>query len=208
MVPDLRVCFLGESLVAGIGDRQCLGWAGRLAVRAIAAGQPLSYYNLGVRRENSTELRARWEAECTPRLPAGADCRVVISTGVNDTQFENGRARVDPAVSIENLTAILRGVREKGWPALVVAPPPNVDEDHNRRLLALDAGFAELCDALEMPYLRAHQPLRENPIWMREVAATDGYHPDAPGYDEFAALLAPHWLRWLADPDSGPAAVR
>ncbi|WP_330184237.1 hypothetical protein OHB26_11885 [Nocardia sp. NBC_01503] len=98
-MPDLRVCFLGESFVAGIGDRECLGWAGRLAVRA-AAGQPLSYYNLGVRRENSTELRGRWEAECTPRLPAGADCRVVISTGVNDTQLENGRpASIPPTRS-------------------------------------------------------------------------------------------------------------
>ncbi|WP_330185598.1 hypothetical protein [Nocardia sp. NBC_01503] len=102
----------------------------------------------------------------------------------------------------------MRGVRGKGWRALVVAPPPNVDEDHNGRLLALDARFAEVCDGLETPYLRAHQPLRENPIWMREVAATDGYHPDAPGYDEFAALLAPHWLLWLAAPGSELPTVR
>ncbi|WP_309230367.1 GDSL-type esterase/lipase family protein [Nocardia sp. SYP-A9097] len=201
------MCFLGESFVAGIGDRKCLGWAGRLAVRAAAAGQPLSYYNLGIRRETSTELRARWEAECTPRLPAGADCRVVISTGVNDSQFEHGRLRVDPADSVENLAAILRGVREKGWQTMVVAPPPNVDEDHNQRLLALDARFAELCDSADVPYLRAHQQLRDNRIWMREVAATDGYHPDAPGYEEFAALLAPHWLRWLGTPGSGLPAV-
>ncbi|MEV6068158.1 GDSL-type esterase/lipase family protein [Nocardia sp. NPDC052001] len=208
MVPDLRVCFLGESFVAGIGDRKHLGWAGRLAVRATAAGQPLNYYNLGIRRETSTELRARWAAECTPRLPAGADCRVVISTGVNDSQYENGRPRVDPEVSADNLTAILRGTREKGWQTMVIAPPPNVDEDHNRRLLALDDSFADICDALDARYLRAHQPLRDNPIWMREVAARDGYHPDATGYDEFAALLAPHWLLWLADPGSGLPTVR
>ncbi|WP_327142852.1 GDSL-type esterase/lipase family protein [Nocardia sp. NBC_01327] len=208
MVSDLRVCFIGESFVAGVGDRKCLGWAGRLAARAIAAGQPLTYYNLGIRRENSTELRARWEAECAPRLPAGADCRLVISTGVNDSQYENGRPRVDPADSVDNLAAILRRARENGWTTMVVAPPPNVDEDHNDRLLDLDARFTALCDSAGVLYLRAHQPLRDNRIWMREVAAVDGYHPDAPGYDEFAALLAPHWLLWLIDPDSGLAMVR
>ncbi|MFE3225812.1 GDSL-type esterase/lipase family protein [Nocardia sp. NPDC059228] len=208
MVLDLRVCFVGESFVAGVGDPRCLGWAGRLAARATAAGQPLTYYNLGIRRENSTELRARWEAECTPRLPAGADCRVVISTGVNDTQLEDGRPRVDPGTSERNLAGILRRAREKGWQTMVVAPPPNVDDEHNARLLALDARFADLCDEAEVPYLRAHQPLRENQIWMRDVAACDGFHPGATGYDEFAALLAPHWLLWLADPGSELPVVR
>lgn len=28
---DLRICFLGDSFVAGVGDPRCLGWAGRLA---------------------------------------------------------------------------------------------------------------------------------------------------------------------------------
>ncbi|MEV6770763.1 GDSL-type esterase/lipase family protein [Nocardia sp. NPDC051030] len=208
MVTDLRVCFVGESYVAGVGDQKCLGWAGRIAVRAIAAGQPLNYYNLGIRRETSTELRARWEAECTPRLPQGVDGRVVISTGANDTGHENGLPRVDPDDSVANLAAILRGIAERGWQALVVAPPPNVDDEHNLRLSALDERFAELCDTAAVPYLRVHQPLRENPIWMREVALADGYHPGAAGYEEFANLLVPHWLLWLADPGSGLPVVR
>ncbi|MFE4455733.1 GDSL-type esterase/lipase family protein [Nocardia tengchongensis] len=208
MVLDLRVCFIGESFVAGVGDPKCLGWAGRLAARATAAGQPLTYYNLGIRRENSTELRARWEVECERRLPAGADCRVVISTGVNDTQFENGRPRVDSDESVANMAEILRRVRERGWQAMVVAPPPNVDDAHNVRLEALDTRYAYVCEQADAPYLRAHQPLRENQIWMRDIAAGDGFHPGAVGYDEFAALLAPHWLLWLADPGSELPVVR
>lgn len=208
VVLDLRVCFIGESFVAGVGDQKCLGWAGRLAARAIAAGQPLTYYNLGIRRENSTELRARWEAECAPRLPAGADCRVIVSTGVNDTQFEDGRARVDPEDSVRNLAEILRAARERGWQTMVVAPPPNVDDGHNARILALDTAFADLCEEAKVPYLRTHQPLRENQTWMQDIAAGDGYHPGAAGYDEFAALLAPHWLLWLADPGSELPVVR
>ncbi|GAP31122.1 lipase [Nocardia seriolae] len=208
VVLDLRVCFIGESFVAGVGDQKCLGWAGRLASRAIGAGQPLTYYNLGIRRENSTELRERWAGECAPRLPEGADCRVVISTGVNDTQFENGSPRVDPDDALRNMAAILREVRERGWQAMVVAPPPNVDDEHNARIVALDGRYADLCEETKVPYLRAHQPLRENQIWMRDIAAGDGYHPGAAGYDEFAALLAPHWLLWLADPGSELPVVR
>lgn len=208
MLEDLRVCFAGESFVAGVGDPKCLGWAGRLAGRAIAAGQPLTYYNLGIRGETSTELRARWVAECTPRLPEGSNARLVLSTGVNDTHTLNGGPRVAPDESVDNLAAILAGAREKGWPVLVVAPPPVADPAHNDRIAALDERYGTLCESVGVSYARTHQPLRANPIWMREVAAVDGAHPAAAGYAEFAELLAPHWLLWLADPNAGLPAVR
>ncbi|UFS94492.1 GDSL-type esterase/lipase family protein [Nocardia huaxiensis] len=208
MVLDLRVCFLGESFVAGVGDEKCLGWAGRLAQRAIAAGQPLNYYNLGIRRETSTELRARWEAECTPRLPAGVDGRIVISTGVNDTMIENDRPRVESDQSVANLAAILDGTRDKGWTTLVVSPPPNIHDDHNKRIAELDRRFADCCESAGVPYVRAHQALRENTTWMRDIRAGDGYHPSAVGYDEFADSLVPHWLLWLVDPGSDLPVVR
>lgn len=97
MIADLRVCFVGESFVAGVGDREHLGWVGRLAARTERAGQSLTAYNLGVRRETSDELLARCEAECRPRMPAGADARVVVSCGVNDTTWSDGRRRVPDA---------------------------------------------------------------------------------------------------------------
>ncbi|MFI6871157.1 GDSL-type esterase/lipase family protein [Nocardia sp. NPDC050406] len=208
MSADLRVCFIGESFVAGVGDPTCLGWAGRLAARASSAGQPLTYYNLGIRGETSTELRGRWAAECAPRLPAGTDARLVISTGANDTHHRDGsHPRVAPEQSVENLAAILAGARDQGWPVLVVAPPPVADAAHNDRMVALDERFAVLCAGAGVSYARTHQPLRANPIWMREVAAVDGAHPAAAGYREFAELLAPHWLLWLSDPHGGTAAM-
>ncbi|WP_306364460.1 GDSL-type esterase/lipase family protein [Nocardia sp. CC227C] len=191
------MCFVGESFVAGVGDQQCLGWAGRLAVRAIAAGQPLTYYNLGVRRETSTRLHARWLAECAPRLPAGCDGRLVLSTGVNDTMHENGRPRVPLEESVANLAGVLDTARAREWSVLVVAPPPVADAAHTDRIAALDERFATHCDAVGVPYLRVHTALRDNRVWMAEVAAGDGAHPGAAGYDEFAELSAPYWLRWL-----------
>lgn len=186
--------------MAGLGDRQCLGWAGRLAVRAIGAGQPLSYYNLGVRRQTSAEIAARWEPECAQRLPEGTDARVVFCFGVNDAVLEDGRPRVDPEQSADHLGDILRSARARGWPALVVAPPPSADEEHNGRVAKLGELFATVCERESTPCIRVFDPLRHSATWMREVTAGDGFHPSAAGYEEFAALIVPHWLLWLAEP--------
>jgi lysophospholipase L1-like esterase len=43
---------------------------------------------------------------------------------------------------------------------------------------------------------------------MRSIDAGDGFHPDAAGYMELAALIVPHWLLWLAQPGSVLPIVR
>ncbi len=67
--------------MAGVGDPTALGRTGRLTAHAAAAGQAPTGYNLGVRRRTSTNIAARWQDECTVRLPAGTDARVVFSFG-------------------------------------------------------------------------------------------------------------------------------
>ncbi|WP_040784917.1 DUF459 domain-containing protein [Nocardia pneumoniae] len=198
MSRDLRVCFVGDSFVAGVGDERCLGWAGRLAAAAHAEGVPLTAYNLGVRRQTSTEILDRWLIECAPRLPEGVDARVVLSFGVNDAMDENGGPRVPPAQSVANLERLLGQAAERRWPVLVVAPPPIADAEHNARTAALDARFAQTCAASGVPYVGVHQPLCDNAVWAAEVRSGDGAHPGAAGYDEIAALIAPPWREWLS----------
>ena len=117
MDSDLRICFLGDSFVAGTGDPEHLGWAGRLVTRTHQARRPVTAYNLGVRRQTSSQIRDRWLAECSPRLPAGCDARLVVSFGVNDTSVEYGQQRVDTIGSCAHLTQMLQGARTAGWPA-------------------------------------------------------------------------------------------
>ncbi|TQM29687.1 GDSL-type esterase/lipase family protein [Nocardia bhagyanarayanae] len=194
MARDLRICFVGDSFVAGVGDPRCLGWVGRLG----PAAMPFTGYNLGVRRETSADIVARWQAECTPRLPEGTDARVVFSFGVNDTVLENGSPRVDPGESVANLTNVLAVAAERGWQTMVVAPPPVDDDAHNVRIAHLDERFAEICAGAGTPYARVHHELRANEVWMREVREGDGAHPGAAGYDAIAALIMPVWLEWLS----------
>lgn len=131
MIRDLRICFVGDSFVAGVGDPLCMGWAGRLAARTFADGQPLTGYNLGVRRQTSSDILARLEYECVQRLQGGNDLRVVLSFGVNDTTHEESRPRVTPEESSDNLAQMLARSADRGWPVLVVAPPPVDDEEQN-----------------------------------------------------------------------------
>ncbi len=194
---DIRLCFVGDSLVAGVGDRTALGWPGRLAARTAAAGWPVTWYNLGIRRDTSADIAARWEHECARRLPDGVSAGVVFAFGANDTMVENGRLRVDPQDTVANLTAMFGVARQRGWQPLVVSPPPNIDPEHTRRLADLDVRFEAVCAAEEVRYLRVLEPLSADAVWSRQLADGDGYHPDAEAYERYAQLLAPAWNSWF-----------
>ncbi|NKS67435.1 G-D-S-L family lipolytic protein [Rhodococcus hoagii] len=191
---DVRVCFVGDSFVAGVGDSEFLGWAGRLAAGSPATA--LTAYNLGVRRQTSSDVRGRWRDECAQRLPAGVDRRVVFSFGVNDTTVEGGAPRVDPHVSVENLAAMLAECAASGWRALVVGPPPIDDADQNARTAALDRRFAAVCRSAGVEYVPVLDALVADPVWMQQVRDGDGAHPDSGGYRTLAALVRPVWEEW------------
>ena len=193
---DIRICFLGESFVNGTGDRTHLGWTGRLCQALSQRGDRVTYYNLGIRRETSTELLERWQQECDRRLPPGCHHRVVFSFGVNDTTVENGRKRVALARSLENARQIL-SVAQQLYPVVMVGLAPLTDLQQNIRINELSDRFAQLCETLNIPYLDIFTPLNQSAIWMEEAAAGDGAHPDAAGYTELAQIIQA-WSEWNA----------
>jgi lysophospholipase L1-like esterase len=198
VITDLRVCFVGDSFVAGVGDPEHLGWAGRLAAGASRDGLPLTSYVLGVRRQTTVEVAERWGAECRLRLSGGEwESRVVLSTGVNDTTEENGGPRSSPKRSVAALTEMLTGVAAAGWPVLVVGPPAIADDAQNERTTALDGRFAQACTERGVPYVSVVATLAADRTWMAEVAAGDGAHPGAAGYTVLADLVRPRWEAWL-----------
>lgn len=169
---EVRICFIGESFVNGAGDPECLGWAGRICVNANRKGYDLTYYNLGVRRETSSELKNRWLREVTYRLPEEYDGRVVFSFGTNDTTIENNKIRIEVKDSIANARSILSDAK-KLYPILMVSPPPIADNEQNRRIVDLSEQFGLLCQELDVPYLNVF-PVLESSIWMNEVRRYDG----------------------------------
>ena len=197
-IPEVRICFVGDSFVNGTGDPKCLGWTGRICVNANKKGYDITYYNLGIRRDTSTDIAKRWLQEVSPRLPKEYDGRVIFSFGLNDTTLENGKTRVDFADSIKNAREILSEAKSL-YPVLMVGLATYAkQEDPQRRQRNTDLckQFALICNELNVPYLNVFPILEKSNIWINEAKANDGVHPRASGYAEFAQIVE-NWDAWL-----------
>jgi len=192
---DVRLCFVGDSLVNGTGDEQALGWAGRLVVAAQGAGHPVTYYNLGVRRETTKEIASRIVSECTLRLPSSCDGRIVLSCGVNDTTVEAGRPRLELDESLASLRAMLDAFADR--PLLLIGPPPIDDDAQNQRIAALSRAFAAEADGRGVGFVSLFEALAADRSYLREVAGRDGAHPTSRGYAKIAELILGSGRWWF-----------
>ncbi|MFC3230182.1 GDSL-type esterase/lipase family protein [Marinibaculum pumilum] len=197
----MRICFFGDSFVNGTGDDACLGWVGRLCAQARASGRDLTLYNLGIRRDSSADIAARWAAEARCRLPVGVEGRLVFSFGANDCADDGeGKRRLPASASLGHARAIL-GAAVATAPTLMVGPPPVGTEEADARIAALSVQLAELCGSLSIAYLPVIGPLSDCRSWRAEAAAGDGAHPNSGGYAALAALVAawPAWQDWVGE---------
>lgn len=170
-----------------------LGWAGRLCATAHTSGIPVTYYNLGIRRNTSKDILQRWEVECSLRLPDACDGRIVLSCGVNDTVIEDGSVRVRREESCANVREILRGAKK--YKILMLGPPPVCEDEQNERVKALSQAFAQEAKALGVPYIDFFSPLVSDAAYKREISSNDGSHPRSGGYKKMARIVSssPSW---------------
>lgn len=203
MVRSTRMFFVGDSFVQGVGDPEHRGWVGRVLQASHVPGRDLTGFNLGVRRNTSSDVLARCWAEIARRTDPAAEHRLVVSVGSNDAVEEDGAPRVEPDRTLGNMTQLLAESSRRGMTALVVGPPPVMagGRRHLDRLLELDRGFATLCAQADVPYVAVTKALAADELWRTEAASGDGAHPGAGGYERLAALvLAAGWHRWQAGP--------
>ncbi|MGB1253860.1 MAG: GDSL-type esterase/lipase family protein [Candidatus Promineifilaceae bacterium] len=191
---DVRICFIGDSFVNGTSDPEFLGWTGRVCAASLTDERHLTHYNLGIRRDTSIDIAARWQSETRSRFPDYSDNRIVFSHGVNDTTLVNGRWRRTMAESTFDTNAMLTQASTR-WPVLMVGPLPIDDDEQNERTRQLDAAYAKLCAKINIPYLSVFEPIYQQGTWLREAHANDGAHPFAAGYTELAALVLA-WDAW------------
>ena len=198
MSRDLRICFIGDSFVQGIGDPEYRGWVGRVLQ---GTRGDVTAFNLGIRRNTSADvLRRCWEEVGSRTLP-GADNRLVVSFGSNDMVEEDGEVRVESTRCLGNLAAILDESRRRGIDVLVVGPPPVVvaGEGHLRRTSKLSEEMDALCRSRGVPFIATTRELADDAVWTREVLAGDGAHPGSGGYRRLAdIILAGRWHDWIS----------
>jgi lysophospholipase L1-like esterase len=143
---SIRICFFGDSIVNGTGDDACLGWVGRICSIARRRGVDLTCYNLGVRRDTSTDVLARWQTEAHARLPDEYDGRLVFSFGANDCcpGDDVGGVRVAPVKALANASAVLSAA--VAWrPTLMIGPFPIWDPVVDKEF----AAFQVICSAVQ-----------------------------------------------------------
>jgi acyl-CoA thioesterase-1 len=185
----MRACFFGDSFVNGTGDDSGLGWVGRIVAHARQRGADITAYNLGVRRETSEDIEARWLAEARPRFPPGFPHRLLFSFGANDCTPSGGGPRVPPGQAIAAASRIL-GRAAQMAPTIVVGPIPVLDDPTtDRRIAELGAAQERLCRELGIPFFAVQSFLESCAPWRREAAAGDGSHPNSEGYAALARFL-------------------
>ena len=195
MDKDIRICFIGDSIVNGTGDETALGWVGRISAKAHAYGIPFTSYNLGIRRDTSSNILCRWKNECTSRIPSFCDGRIVLSCGVNDTSIENGRVRVEPDESYSNIRKILVGA--KIYNVIMVGPPPIADNKQNIRIREISKGFANEAKLLDVPYIELFEDLYLDEEYKSELLNGDGAHPKSKGYSKITDIISSSSNWWF-----------
>lgn len=203
---ELRICFIGDSLVLGTGDDDFLGWPGRVMQRERQAGHDLTMCNLGIRGDTTTMIESRWRAEAEARMPAENPCALAFSFGCNDMAMDGGALRNSPEEAVASATRIIS--EAKDWlPTLWIGPPPVNDNDmpfssapgrerflSSSRNVQLSDMFQNVAAELDVPYLDIFTPLSAHSDWPKYYNKGDGVHPTRDGY----AIMADHIIGWDA----------
>jgi lysophospholipase L1-like esterase len=192
----MRICFVGDSFTNGTGDDEGLGWVGRIVARARQEGSDLTYYNLGIRRDTSADIAARWRAEVERRLPPmyRREGLLAFCFGTNDCADDAGRPRVPFEHAVANAEAILTAAAAFA-PTIMLGPVPAFDDDAvDRRTRMLSEAQKNLCTRLGVPFLPVFDFVASCEPWRQDTKRGDGTHPNRNGY----AALADFIWQWPA----------
>ena len=190
--------FFGDSVTLGVTDAPAGGWVCRLAGKAAQAGlsvPPDTFYNMGVRRNSSRMILARFETEFKARVMEGVPSYLLFCFGTVDMAAPKGFPNIPVGESAANAREILLKAKTFGSTALVSAPPV-ADKEHCQRLDALCTAYASICAAVEVPFVDIFHPLLKSG-YVEDLA--DGVHPGPAGNDMIASALlqAPELADWF-----------
>jgi acyl-CoA thioesterase-1 len=184
----IKLLVLGDSLTAGYGLPSDESFPARLQAALKADKRDVAVINAGVSGDTSAGGRARidWVLADKPDF-------AIVELGGND-----GLRGLDPAVTDQNLDAVLTRLDQSGIPVLLAGmlAPPNLGREYGEQFKAV------------FPRLAEKHHARLYPFFLDGVAADpalnqgDGIHPNAKGVDVIVARIMPAVKKLLG---SGPA---
>jgi acyl-CoA thioesterase-1 len=199
VTPELRVCVVGDDLVAGVGDPRSLGWVGRVGARTARTEGAVTLFPLGVPGETTAGLLARWREETGRRFAGAGPASFRLVVGLGHADLDEG---LSLARSRLNLANVLDECGARDLPVFVVGPPPTSGPDRTALVAELSDAFADVCVRRAVPYVDCWAPLVQHEDWLTDLAAGDGRHPGQVGYGLMAWLVLHNgWARWLGVAD-------
>lgn len=205
------ICFIGASTTEGMGDRERLGWVGRV-VKSI--DEEIVHYNLGVRGQTIFDVSQRALQECRCRIPEDGDGRIVIGCPLNDIAKASNQSSMRSLEQIlqryqkviSELSAIAN-VALIGPPPVLASKMPYISQTdgvewniETSDIDQLDSGLQTICLETGTPYISAFKGLSECAAFIEALAANDGLHPNGPGYAAQAELIcaSPSWTKFVS----------
>jgi acyl-CoA thioesterase-1 len=202
-----RIYFLGDSITLGANDSQKMGWPGRLTQGLMQGERSVATYNLGVNGDTSQHIRQRWRSEVEARN-RNATGLLLFAFGFNDaSNTEADEAQVSLQDSIANAEAIISEAKQVSR-LLWIGPTP-LDESvnpmvtphatwkmYNQTLAEYDQAYADLADAMAVPYLQLFPEFLESSRYLAALISSDKVHPGDDGYQMITERIAA-WDPWL-----------
>ena len=184
----VTVVALGDSLTAGYGLPEGEGFVPQLQKWLDAKGAEAVVVNAGVSGDTSAGGLARLDWSLTPDTDA-----LIVALGGNDLL-----RGLDPAITRDNLDAILTGAAGRDLPALLIGlpGPTNYGIEWKEQFDAIFPELAKKHGALIEPNFMAGIGGGE-PEAMRPYLQADGIHPSAEGVSRIVAQLGPSVLELI-----------
>jgi acyl-CoA thioesterase-1 len=181
----VTVVALGDSLTAGYGLPEGEGFVPQLQKWLDAKGADAVVVNAGVSGDTSAGGLARLDWSLSPETDA-----LIVALGGNDLL-----RGLDPAVTRDNLDAILTGAAGRDLPMLLIGlpGPANYGVEWKAQFDAIFPELAQKHGALVEPNFMAGLG-GSDPEAMHPYLQADGIHPSAEGVSRIVAQLGPSVL--------------
>lgn len=173
----VTIAAFGDSLMAGYGLDRADGFAAQLQDALDRPGRPVRVIDASVSGDTTAGGRARldWTLADAPDL-------VLLGLGAND--FLRG---IDPAVTRDNLDAMLARLAERDMPVLLLGmlAPRSLGPDYVADFDAIYPALAETHGVPLVPFLL--EGVATDPA----LNQRDGIHPNAQGVARMVETVAP-----------------
>ena len=181
---------LGDSTGVGVGARDGGGYPQRLARRLEASGVAVRLENLAVSGATAADLRKVQ----LPRVLAASPGLVTIAIGINDVV--HGRNLADFARDLEVIADVVGHTKA----AVILATLPDLSRAPSgkgsppslgRRLAAFNATIRTVAERHRFQIADVDASTRRPPAELAKLFSQDGFHPNADGYELWAAAMWP-----------------